>query len=87
VHGDGPAAGALEAEHEAEQGRLAAAVRSGHRDELAGRDDDRHVVEHGDARLVGERDPVERHRGVTRSAHAHPSARRSAARFASMTVT
>ena len=50
---------ALETEHEPEQGRLAAAVRPGDRDELAGADRERDVLEHPDARPVAERDAVE----------------------------
>ena len=46
----------LEAEHEPEQRRLAAAVRPGDRDELAGRDGERDVLEHGDSGPVVERD-------------------------------
>ena len=74
---------ALEAEHEAEQGRLAAAVRPGDRDELARADPERDVLEHPNARPVAERDAVELDDG---SSARHPSAFCSAARFARMTV-
>ena len=69
----------LEAEREAHQRRLAAAVRSGDRDELARLDGEVHVLEHGTASVVGERDVAQLDR------YRHPSAFRSAARFSRMT--
>ena len=69
----------LETEHEAHQRRLAAAVRAGDRDELACFDSEVHVREHGAATVVGERDVAQL------DCYRHPSAFRSAARFARMT--
>ena len=71
--------GTLEAESQAHQRRLAAAVRPGDRDELAGLNREAHVLEHRAAAVVGERDVAQLDR------YRHPSASRSAARFSRMT--
>ena len=73
---------ALETEHEAEQRRLAPAVRAGDRDELAGVDRERDILENTNAGPVAERDAVELD---DRASLWHPSAFWSAARFERMT--
>jgi hypothetical protein len=79
--------GPLEPEHEPEQGRLAATVRPGDRDELAGGDGKRHRLEHGDSGPVVKRDVGELDdRGHLLAHGAHPSAFRSEARFSRITV-
>ena len=69
----------LEPERQPHQRRLAAAVRTGDRDELARLDGELDVLEHRPAAVVGERDVAQLDR------YRHPRAFRSAARFSRMT--
>ena len=68
----------LEPERESHQRCLAAPVRSRDRDELARFDGEVHVLQHGTAPVVGERDVAQLDR------YRHASAFRSAARFSRM---
>ena len=76
--------GALEPEREAQQRRLAAAVRPGDPDERPVLDGERDALERGRTAPIGERDVLELDRG--NRAHVHPRAARSAARFWRITL-
>ncbi len=75
---------ALEPEREAQQRRLAAAVRPGDPDERPLLDGERDVLERRGTAPIGERDVLELDRGGR--AHVHPRAARNAARFWRITL-